>query len=95
MNQDQITALESRLVGTSTCNLYVDPEVVRKLMAAYRAEQAATDKLKKAIRTIINARCDTVQTHVIQNVARRVLAEILGQIQAGKEGPMQRAMNHF
>ena len=91
MSPEQINALENRLAGTSTCNLYVDPEVVRKLMAELRAEQAVTGKLKQAIKTIINARCDTIQTHVIQDVARRVMAEILGRMALGNkvEGPTQ------
>lgn len=90
MSPDQIDILEKRLLGTSTCNLYVDPEVVRQLMAAYRAEQGITSKLKQAIKTIIGCHCDTVQTHVIQDVARRVMAEILGRMAAGKaEGKMQ------
>ncbi len=86
MSPEKIAELEKRLTGTSTCNLYVDPEVVRGLMTAYRAEQATANKLKAAIKTILECRCDTVQTHVIQDVARRVMAEILGRMAATNKG---------
>lgn len=90
MSPDQISTLETRLYGKGTNDLYVDPEVVRKLMAAYRKQERIAAAAQNALKTILQFRCEELQVHVIQDIARRVMAEILGRMEQRKtEGPTQ------